>query len=152
MARNYGTKHKVITFNTFWDDDENGATPEVANTLPLNSTNLGFDPRRRALYITISGNSGGDADMEATSFQLQVKGYAADGETAEWIAIPWEKDSAGLTMTGATSYIIGTQDDIMRVRPRDLRIAVTSVLGDGDPGTVIVAVTAKRVPSNMRDE
>jgi hypothetical protein len=153
MARNYGVKQKIIIWDVFDGIDGDGGGGGAVLPLELNSSNLGFDPRRRAMLITIGGAAVADANMSATVFKLQMKGYATDGTTAEWINVGWKREAlTSRDITSSQTYVIDTLDDIMRVRARDYRIGVTSGQTDGDPGTVTVTVTAKRVPSNMRDE
>jgi hypothetical protein len=152
MARNYGTKQKVILWDVFDGIVGDGDGEGAAVPLELNSENLGFDPQRRALYITMGGATGDFGT--GWSGILQVQGYeGSDGTTAEWINVGWKKETLTTRdITGENTYVIDVFDDIMRVKPRAIRIGMTTAIGSGDPGTVAVTVTAKRVPSNMRDE
>ena len=129
MARNYGTKQKVIT----WDvKDANGA----AAPLLLNSTNLGFDPNRRGMLISISGSSVGGADMTGTKFYLQAGIQDSAGVTTYMDIPAYASPRAATTeLTGAQQYWIDSIADIMAVRPRNLRLNVD--LNAKDAGTVI---------------
>ncbi len=147
---------------------DHAGTQTSAPTQLLNANALGYDPKRRAHQITLTGCEAGN------EYRLQIALSDDIESAANWLTVLDET-----VLTGATEYRITDSQiftflnnkqlglgDTDKIQPNQMRLQILGGTAEvpavpgpgvagtpptgGDPGTITVLVTSKHIPSTMR--